>query len=105
MTARPLTPDEVRRVTKCPDCKHGWASHISKWCRGGGICHCTRPDETLAQVAALVAEREAAALHAVAHEWQRKAWADVLPKAGKGLMAVPQAVTDWLREKAREATP
>ena len=110
MTARPLSDAEARRVTTCPECEHAWAHHGLNAGRCWG-CNmfltepCTRPDESLTQVAALVAEREAAALHAVADEWQRKAWVDVLPKAGTGLMAVPQAVTDWLREKAREATP
>ena len=50
-----------------------------------------------------VREREAAVLHALADKWQWGAWADVLTHAGEGLMAKPQAVTDWLRAQAVEA--
>ena len=63
MTARPLTPDEVRRVTRC-ECWHYWGEHGPDGCialmGATTFCRCTRDDETLAQVAALVAEREAA---------------------------------------------
>lgn len=72
MTA-PLTDDEARRVTVC-DCGHPWCDHDGPgggcfaWtpptagspAEGSGLCPCNRADETLAQVAALVAEREAA---------------------------------------------
>lgn len=52
-----------------------------------------------------VREREAAVLHALADKWQWGAWADVLTKAGSGLMDKPQAVTDWLRAQADERGP
>ena len=71
MTA-PLTDDEARRVTKCPDCQHPWSSHRDlvypgdqRYCWAKG-CPCARADDTLAQVAALVAEREAEALEQAA---------------------------------------
>lgn len=66
MTARPLTPGEARRVKTCPECEHAWAHHGLNAGRCWG-CNmfltepCTRPDESLTKVAALVAEREAAA--------------------------------------------
>lgn len=67
MTA-PLSNAEARRMTKCPDCGHRWTSHrdlinrdLQEYCWAKG-CVCTRGDETLTQVAALVAEREAAVL-------------------------------------------
>ena len=51
----PLSDAEARRVTVCPDCEHIFKAH--RWsgyrCR---YCRCDRPDETLAQVAALLAE-------------------------------------------------
>lgn len=52
-----------------------------------------------------VRKREAAVLHALADKWQWGAWADVLTKAGTGLMDKPQAVLDWLRAQADERGP
>lgn len=73
MTA-PLTDAEVRKVTRCPDCGHSWPSHIKSGCELGYLhpCPCTRGDETLAQVAALVAEREAAVLARAAAAIERR---------------------------------
>ena len=62
MTPQPLTPDEARRVTTCPDCGFRWADHrITLDLLISPGVYCQRPDETLTQVAALVAEREAGA--------------------------------------------
>ena len=58
MIARPLSEAEARRVTTC-GCGHAWALH-SLGCYGDD-CPCARLDETLAQVAALMAELHTAA--------------------------------------------
>lgn len=72
MTA-PLSDDEARRVTQCA-CGHPWRVHAgyANGTLGGGFCPCTRADETLAQVAALVAEREAAVLEQAAAAIERR---------------------------------
>ena len=80
MTA-PLTDDEARRVTECPDCEHPWDAHYGDGCGYSlgfigdddeALCPCTRADETLPQVAALVAEREAAVLEQAAAAIERR---------------------------------
>ena len=75
--------------------------------RTAGRCGlCSRQAQALADAGVLgpeqVREREAAVLHALADKWQWGAWADVLTKAGTGLMGKPQAVLDWIRAQADE---